>query len=332
MPSSASSTGWNSNTPSASSSCGEPHGARPRGVDERPPHPRLVDEPDHQRATVRTEALGLDHFFVMGVPYGDLVTEAGRVDARRARRRRPERRADRVLGVWRHREVVHVRRTGLARIPIRPGAEVVDELAGPVVDLDNAAGLGLVVRRADHRCQQHPVHRHHAVRDGVAAVGDEVLVHRAERHRRAVSIDVEHVDPVREQPWDDQALLVGGVPEVVQLVADVGHVDAVDDLAKVGLFRIGADHGDEVGVAGALGDRGHVEEPLLLVRSVRCDGLRGSRQKRDRNQRAGCQSQPGDGSSTHFLLLLRSARRCRSFGRSTELQCHRGTTGCQYLF
>ena len=60
---------------------------------------------------------------------------------------------------------------------------------------------------------------------------------------------------LENNPGHDQAPLVGGVPEVMQLVADVGHVDAVDDLAEVGLFRVGADHGDEVGVAVALGDR-----------------------------------------------------------------------------
>ena len=73
------------------------------------------------------------------------------------------------------------------------------------------------------------------------------------------------MDPVGEQTRNDQALLVSGVAEVVELVAHVGHVDAVDDLAEVGLLRIGADHGDEVGVALALGDGADVQESLLLI-------------------------------------------------------------------
>ena len=95
--------------------------------------------------------------------------------------------------------------TGVVSGPVPARAEVVDELAGLIVDLDDAAGLGLIVGRADHRRQHHAVHRHHAVGNGVAAVGGEVLVDRAERHRRAVAVDVEDVDPVGEQPGHDQA-------------------------------------------------------------------------------------------------------------------------------
>ena len=71
---------------------------------------------------------------------------------------------------------------------------------------------------------------------------------------------------------------------MVQLVTWVGHVDTIDDLAEVGLFRVGADHGDEVGVGLALGDGADVEESLLLILSVRSCG-RGCDEGHRRQQR-----------------------------------------------
>lgn len=138
---------------------------------------------------------------------------------------------------------------------------------------------------------------------GVPTVGNEVLVHGTESHRRPVAADVEDVDPAGEQTRHDQAALVGRVAEVVKLVTRVGHVDAVHDLAEVGLSRIGADHGDEVWVALALGDGADVQIPLVPILTVRCNGLRDGGDERCRNQHAGGDRQPGDrGSSAHGFV------------------------------
>ena len=240
--------------------------------------PFAADEPDHERAVVRAQVSRLDHLLPLDVPDGDLVAEAGRVDTPAAQRRRPERRADAPVRVRRHREVVHVLRRQTARLALRAGAEVAHELAGLVVELDEAARRRRVGRGSDHRGDDLPVHRHDAVRDDVAAVGDEILVQRAQPQVLPASLHVEDVDAVREQAGDDQALLVGRVAEVMELVAGLRHVDAVHDPAEVGIARVCADHGDEVGVAGALRERGDVEIPLLLrvgMAAWLCSALRG---------------------------------------------------------
>ena len=180
---------------------GEPDGARARCVDERPTHPRLRHEPDHQRAAVRTEGLGLDRpARSCDVPDGDLVAETGRVDSRCALRRRAERRADRPIAVGRHGEVVHVGGTGVARIPFRPGTEVVDELArcGRRSRRCRRAGSDRWPPRssAPGPCRASPSRRGErrtrcrSTRSSFTAL---------ERHRRAVAVDVEDVDPVGEQ-------------------------------------------------------------------------------------------------------------------------------------
>ena len=225
--------------------------------------PRDCDEADHERAVVRAQVGSLDHFLPLEVPDGDLVAEARRVDASAAQRRRPERSADPPVRFVQHREVVHVLRRQ-SRPARRPRAEVAHELAGLVVELDEAARRRRVGCGSDHRGDDLPVHRHDAVRDDVAAVGDEILVQRAQPQALPASLHVEDVNAVREQARDDQALLVGRVAEVMELVAGLRHIDAVHDPTEVGIARVCADHGDEVGVVGALRERGDVEIPLLL--------------------------------------------------------------------
>ena len=142
-PSSGPSTCWKSNTPSPSSSAASHTALVPGALMNArrtpgSPMNRTISAPLLvPRFAVWIDLLGVH------VPDGDLVAETGRVDTRRAQRGRTERRADRAFGVRRHGEVVHVGGAGVARIPFRPGTEVVDELARAVVDLDDAAGLGL---------------------------------------------------------------------------------------------------------------------------------------------------------------------------------------------
>ena len=242
---------------------GEPDGARPGHVDERATDTARLDEADHERAVVRAQVGSLDHFLPLEVPDGDLVAEARRVDTSAAQRRRPERSADPPVRFVQHREVVHVLRRQ-SRPARRPRAEVAHELAGLVVELDEAARRRRVGCGSDHRGDELPVHRHDAVRDDVAAVGCEILVQRAQPQALPASLHVEDVNAVREQARDDQALLVGRVAEVMELVAGLRHIDAVHDPTEVGIARVRADHGDEVGVVGALRERGDVEIPLLL--------------------------------------------------------------------
>jgi hypothetical protein len=149
------------------------------------------------------------------------------------------------------------------------------------------------------------------VRDDVAASRRQLVVDGVDAHRPAVGLDPEDVDAVREQPRHDQTALVVRVAEVVELVADVRHVDPVDDRAEVGLARVRADDADEVRVGRALRDRRDVEIPLLLRRpgpgrlvGSERDREHGSRRRDqgDRNQ-ASCSNAvaalPG-----HELLLL----------------------------
>jgi hypothetical protein len=100
--------------------------------------------------------------------------------------------------------------------------------------------------------------------------------------RRARVGDVEQVEPGGAEAGDDQrvALQLGmargraGVPaEVVQLVADVGHIGAPDDLTVARGSGVDIDNRDEVGPvdAGALVERRHVDELLgrLLTGNLR---------------------------------------------------------------
>ena len=178
-----------------------------------------------------------------------------------------EGRADPAVRPVQRLEVVHVLRSGLAGLADRAGPEVPEERAGLVVDLDDAAGQGRVAGRPDHR--HHGLaagHRHDAVRDDVAALRDELVVDRPEGHSLAAALDVEDVDPAREQAGHEQSLLIGRVAVVVELVADVRHVDPVHDLAEVSATRIRPDHRDEIRIVRALRDRADVEESLLPLR------------------------------------------------------------------
>ena len=166
-----------------------------------------------------------------------------------------ERRADAAVGLVERLEVVHVLRCGLAGAAHRARTEVLEERAGLVVDLDDAAGQRRVVGRPDHGDHGPAAgHRHDAVRDDVAALRRQLVVDRSEGQLLAAALDVDDVDPAREQAGHEQSLLIGRVAVVVELVADVRHVDAIHDLAEVSATRIRPDHGDEVRIGRALRD------------------------------------------------------------------------------
>ena len=197
-----------------------------------------MNEVHHQRPAVGTEVGGLDHLPLLDVPDGNLAAEAARLDASTAQRRRSEGRADPAVRPVQRLEVVHVLRSVLAGLADRTRPEVPEERTGLVVDLDDAAGLGRVAGRPDHR--HHCLtarHAHDAVRDDVAARRDELVVDRLEGQALAAALDVEDVDPASKQSGHEQSLLIGRVAVVVELVTDVRHVDPVDDLAEVSATR-----------------------------------------------------------------------------------------------
>ena len=68
------------------------------------------------------------------------------------------------------------------------------------------------------------------MRDRIAAFRRQLVVDGSEGESPAVALDVEDVDPGREQPWDEQPLLVVRVAEVMELVTDVRHLEPAHDL------------------------------------------------------------------------------------------------------
>lgn len=145
-------------------------------------------------------------------------------------------------------------------------AEVVLPAAGDreVARVEGGESAGTVaVGVAEHRDRDDVAG--HAV-DGVRGAEAELLGdllaldHMLDPRRRRVG-DVEHVDAAGAEAGDDQGVarqrgVTGrgaGVPaEVVELVADVRHVDAADDLPVLLRARVDVDHRDEV----RLGDPG----------------------------------------------------------------------------
>jgi hypothetical protein len=167
------------------------------------------------------------------------------------------------------------------------------------------------------------------------ADGDELdAFHLADQRRpevaeRAAELPGERIEeglplllraPLVDQRHDLQPILIGRVPEMVELISHVGHVDAVYDLAKVRSTRIRPDHGHEIWISRALRDGGDVEKTLMspparavlivlaesvLFDSQRCRGARRrSRDERDdersgQRHHAGERRQPDNRSSPH---------------------------------
>ena len=73
---------------------------------------------------------------------------------------------------------------------------------------------------------------------------------------------------------------------MVELIAHVGHVDAVHDLAEVRSTRIRPDHGDEIWIGRALRDGGDVEKTFLSLSVRVVAARRRSRDERDDERRA----------------------------------------------
>jgi hypothetical protein len=165
-----------------------------------------------------------------------------------------------------------VRRAPLAgdeRVLARLVPEVVGELelAGVLLPAARDREVARVERREAARAVAVGVAQHrdrddvagHAV-DSVGGAEAELLGdllaldHMLDPRRGGVG-DIEHVDAAGPEAGDDQGVALearvagrgAGVPaEVMELVADVRHVDAADDLAVVLGGRVDVDHRDEV--------------------------------------------------------------------------------------
>ena len=172
--------------------------------------------------------------------------------------------------------VPHSRRDHGAEVEVPP--EVVGELLRPAVGLPLALDREVLVVEQEHAAG--PVALRVAERGDVDAVGAAVDRVRAavaglardlvglddldELGRARVLLDVEDVDARGAQARDEQVAALdvrvrgpraqrrgARVPaEVVQLVADVGHVEAADERAVGRRARLEVEHGDRVRLCG----------------------------------------------------------------------------------